>query len=337
MTISNRQQPNTLPLYFDNEIINESNMHKHLGVTLQSNCKWENHIDTIITKCRTLTACLRSFKYQFSRKTLSTLYKSYILPHFDYADVVWDNCPERLTAELESLHLDALRTIIGAVRGTSHNKIYTESGFVSLKERRRRHKLILYFKIVNGLAPAYMNGYLPALVSDVNPYHRRNPFDRHVPPFRTTLYQESFFISTTFIWNSLPDDLKLTDSLSSFKRRLVQNDPIVPPFFFEKGRKAEIAHTKLRLEISDLQEDLVKRHLADDSSCRCGFHTENAFHYFFDCPSYILARTNTIRKLSDSDYTLQSLLYGNSNKSVSENTYIFQLVNDFICQTNRFQ
>ena len=130
------------------------------------------------------------------------------MPHLDYADVVWDNCTDRMSNELEALHLDAIRTITGAVRGTSHNKLYYESGLVSLKERRRRHKLTMYFKIVNNLAPTYINKYLPPLVSSLNPYHRRNPLERQVPQFKTSLYEESFFVSTTYQWNELPGNWK---------------------------------------------------------------------------------------------------------------------------------
>ena len=56
------------------------------------------------------------------------MYKSFILPHFDYADIIWDNCTNTLADELESLHLDAIRTITGAVRGTSHQQLLTETG-----------------------------------------------------------------------------------------------------------------------------------------------------------------------------------------------------------------
>ena len=61
------------------------------------------------------------------------MYKSFILPQFDYADIVWDNCTTKLADELESLDLDAIRTIIGAVRGTSHETLYTEAGMTRLK------------------------------------------------------------------------------------------------------------------------------------------------------------------------------------------------------------
>ena len=63
------------------------------------------------------------------------------MPHFDFPDVIWDNCTNEQVDALETLHLDALRTIIGTVRGTSHHKLYKESGFTSLKERRKRHKI----------------------------------------------------------------------------------------------------------------------------------------------------------------------------------------------------
>ena len=81
------------------------------------------------------------YKYKISRMALETMYKSFIMPHFDYADIIWDNCTETQANMLENLHLEAIRIIIGGVRGTSLQKLYEESGFSTLKERRRRHKL----------------------------------------------------------------------------------------------------------------------------------------------------------------------------------------------------
>ena len=134
-----------LDLYFSNHTLHEKESHKHLGITLQSNCRWGEHVESIIRKAAMLINCLTSFKYKLSRKALEIMYKSFILPIFDYADVIWDNCTEYQATTLENLHIDALRTIIGAVRGTSHAKILSESGFSSLRERRKRHKILQFF------------------------------------------------------------------------------------------------------------------------------------------------------------------------------------------------
>lgn len=337
LTVSTRRQPETLPLKFGEEILIETTVHKHLGVYLQNDCKWNHHVHSIVVKARILVACLRSYKYRLSRKALEMMYKAFILPHFDYADVIWDNCNAMLAVELEKMHLDAIRTIIGAVRGTSHQKLYNESGFTTLQERRRKHKLIVYFKLVNGLAPVYLLDYLPSLISAVNPYHRRKPYDRQMFRCRTELYKHSFFPSATSLWNELPDHIKQTNSIGCFKRFLSRDDPLIPPYVYSKVRKAEIIHCKLRLEISDLNADMFKRHLTNDVFCRCGFHVENCEHFLFDCPLYTNVRATTIDTLPDNNnITVLCAMYGNSDKSLAENTALFYQIQKFILDSKRF-
>ena len=115
MVLTRSLNPLLDPLRFDNTVLVPTDNHKHLGVILQNDCKWDCHINSMITKCRPLISCLRTYKYRLSRKALENLYRSYILPHFDYADVLWDNCTLELSDNLEALHLDARRTMIEIV------------------------------------------------------------------------------------------------------------------------------------------------------------------------------------------------------------------------------
>jgi len=132
------------------------------------------------------------------------------------------------------------------------------------------------------------------------------------------------------------ENCKLLDSLSSFKRFLRLNDPIVPKFYFGNDRFSEIIHTKIRLEISDLHADLVKRHLAEDSSCQCGYQFENAHHYLFDCPNFNNAREATLNKIERTNYTLETLLYGNHMNTLTENQDLFKIVSNYIVMSKRF-
>ena len=92
-----RDQNLVLPLRFEDITLQDTAQHKHLRIILQNNCKWDEHIRSIASKVNLLISCLRSYKYRLTRKTLETMYKSFILPHFDYADVVWDNCTAKLS------------------------------------------------------------------------------------------------------------------------------------------------------------------------------------------------------------------------------------------------
>ena len=337
LTLSNQRQPDTHPILFENTILLESHTHKHLGVVLQNDCRWKSHIESIIAKIRPQIACLRSFKHKFNRKTLEIMYKAYILPHVDYADVVWDNCSIALSNDLENAHLDALRTITGLVRGTSHNKLYSESGFIPLKLRRERHKLTLFFKIVHRLIPTYLSANLPPLVIDINPYHRRRILERQVPNFRTELYRNSFFPSTTVLWNNLPDNIKNIASLSHFKRCLSTNDNQVPPYYYIGCRKAQAIHCRLRLNMSDLHNDMFNRFISEDRSCECGYEEETAYHYLLNCPKYDVARANTINVLPPLATNINTLLFGDQQLSLPFNSYIFLTVQEFITISERFE
>ena len=331
-----RDQNPTQPLYFCDTLLEDTSAHKHLGITIQNDCKWDKHINNVSSKVKLLLNVLHSLKYKLKRKALERIYKSFILPIFDYADIIWDNCTKHQANILENLNLEAIRIITGLVRGTSHAKLYAESGFVSLNERRKRHKILKYFKMINGLTPNYLSDLLPPLVSTINPYHRRRPLERFVPPHRTNLYQSSFIPSTTILWNNLPIAIQQTTSLSKLKSFLSTNDVKIPPYFYSGDRPNQIQHCRLRQGMSNLNYDLYQRHLATNSVCACGHPSETAEHYLLVCPLYTNARTETFSAIHVNILSVDTLLNGSELLTIKENEDIFKAVHQFISKSDRF-
>ena len=272
-----------------------------------------------------------------NRKSLEAIYKSYILPILDYADVIWDNCTERQSDAIEQLQIDALRIITGSVRGTSHISLYNDTGFVPLKERRKRHKLILYFKFTKGLLPEHLAQKFPPLTSEINPYHRRRMQNRDTINCRTELYRHSFFPSATKLWNNLPENIQTSRSFGEFKRYLRKDDTTPPPYFYLGKRKEQILHCKLRLGMSDLNSDLFNRHLTESKSCQCGANKEDPHHYLLACPTYNQIRHETLSNLPPIALDAKTLLNGNRNYSLSFNNFIFSIVHEYILLTRRFE
>lgn len=92
MLISNIHIDENIELKMDNTVLEIVNTHKHLGVTLSSNNKWNNHIDAIIKSASKQVSFLRKIKYKFSSDILNKLYCSYIRSLLEYASEVWDGC-----------------------------------------------------------------------------------------------------------------------------------------------------------------------------------------------------------------------------------------------------
>ena len=81
------------PLFMNGTMLQETNSHKHLGLTLSSSCNWSDHIKNISEKAWSRLNLLRAVKFRDSRKSLEKMYMAYVLPLLEYCDSVWDSCP----------------------------------------------------------------------------------------------------------------------------------------------------------------------------------------------------------------------------------------------------
>ena len=102
--------------------------------------------------------------------------------------------------------MDAYRIITGLRKGTSHDILYNALGLCSLSNRRNHHKLIQFYKILNDEVTSYLDNILVNFNEHQSQYLMRNAKLKHPTP-RTNAYQDSFFISTTDMWNDLSPEL----------------------------------------------------------------------------------------------------------------------------------
>jgi hypothetical protein len=149
------EMANLTPIFFNGIVLENSK--SHLGVTFSSNGKWKDHINEIYAKACRRTNILRLMKHKLDKESPEKLYIGFIRPILEYEGIVWDNCSVQESDLLKSVQLEAARIITGLRKGTSHEKLYTELGWVPLKERRRTNKLILLHKILHDETPEYLS------------------------------------------------------------------------------------------------------------------------------------------------------------------------------------
>ena len=82
-------------------------------------------------------------------------------------------------------------------------------------------------------------------------------------------------------------------------------------WYYFGERSAHVIHCRLRLEMSNHNNDLVNRHLSADPKCSCGYSKETAEHYLLHCPNYSNIRARTILTLPSGQTDIRTLLYGN--------------------------
>ena len=87
----------------------------------------------------------------------------------------------------------------------------------SLRERRRKHRLIHFYKMVHKMTPEFLSELVPPFIHETNRYNLRNANDIQSIHARTALFHNSFIPATVRDWNNLPLQVRQSESLSIFK------------------------------------------------------------------------------------------------------------------------
>ena len=96
----------------DNQVIIEVDSHKHLGVFLSNDCTWHKHIDYVKEKAWDRINVMRRLKFCLDRKSLETIYLTFIRPIIEYVDVACGNC-----TNYEKQELDKIQRYLGLSHG----------------------------------------------------------------------------------------------------------------------------------------------------------------------------------------------------------------------------
>jgi hypothetical protein len=277
---------------------------------------------------------------KIDRQTFKVAYKSFIRPIMEYGDVVWDNnkIDDHSLDQLEQVNVNAARLVCGATARSHLDRLYEENQWEKLCDRRKAHRLTVFYKMAYGQAPLYLLNVLPNPVASRTHHNLRNKNDLQIPYSRVNVHKNSFLPATVEEWNSLDSKIKESPSISAFKRALSKCKKKPPPHFYAGNRHDSAHHCRMRLGCSALKYDLcMELKVIPSSTCACGGGPENANHYLYECPIYATQRTSMMENLYKiGKFNLAILLSGSDTYSNATNCKIFQCVQNFIMETKRF-
>ena len=115
------------------------------------------------TKMNTTIGLLRKLQNLFPNTVLTTVYKAFVRPYFDYGDILYDQVFNlSFQWNLESIQYGAaFLGITSTIWDTSWEKIYQEAGLQSLLSRRWYRKLAIFYKIFKNKSSFYLFNLIP--------------------------------------------------------------------------------------------------------------------------------------------------------------------------------
>ncbi len=192
---------------------------KYLGVYLDCNLTFDKHVEYIADKAAKKLGVIRKVNECLNRSTVLTLYKSLILPLFDYCDTVYMCTSLGNLSKLQLLQNQACRTILLAGRYTSVKDMHCSLKLEMLNDRRNVHMALechknIYFEGQASLA----HFYIPVMEvhGGIRTRHADSKF-MTVPRTRTATGAKAYSVRGPSFWNSLLKDLRIIESYTSFR------------------------------------------------------------------------------------------------------------------------
>jgi len=216
---SNEIIPNNIVI--NNTKIIQTKSMSFLGVIIQENLKWNEHIAFKSNKISKINSLLYRLKHVVPECVLLNIYNALIVPHLSYGIVAWGSAPQSLLKRLVILQKKSLRTISNSRNNCHTAPLFKKFNLLKFNDLVKINCCKLFYRSKINTLPEFHCNKLPT-VGTINPYSTRLSSDVYVHIIVHSIQKQSLNYKIGSAWNSLPAHLKeiSNTSLLAFTKRI---------------------------------------------------------------------------------------------------------------------
>ena len=138
--------------------ITSCNAEKDLGVMFDTSLSFDAHIHNVVNRANQMLGIIKRCFSFLNRDIFLKLYKAFVRPHLEYANVIWNPYLKRQSIMIERVQRRATKLLFEC-RNMSYRERLQYLNLHSLKGRRLRGDLIQTFKIFNQIDDLDMKNF----------------------------------------------------------------------------------------------------------------------------------------------------------------------------------
>ena len=194
---------------------------KYLGVLIDSNLNWQNHVNSVIKKIKRSVGILSKLRHFIGTKTLINIYYALVYPFLTYGIIIarGNTYPSNLQS-LYILQKKCVRIITFSKFDERSSPLFKRLNIIKLFDLVTFYIALFIFKFRNNiLPPVFDSFFIP--VCNIHDHCTRHAarLTYSLPQVRTNYGISNVRFQGARIWNSLDDDVKSL-SISQFKKKL---------------------------------------------------------------------------------------------------------------------
>ena len=195
--------------------------HRNLGLLIDTDLRFTGHIADKTRKAYAALKLIYSIRDTIGTATRIKLCDSLALSHFNFCDIVYNRCLDRVTENrVQRVQNSCIRLVFGLRRRDHVSSSIVRAGWLNMANRRRYHTLSFFHKLLALKTPAYLYNKI-TFRSDVHNVNIRSRGCISPPQHFTAIFERSFTFTLPQYYNPLQHCMKEL-TLSLFKRTLRQ-------------------------------------------------------------------------------------------------------------------
>ena len=151
--------PDDLNITLFSKEITSSKSAKNLGVTMDCNLTYDEHVTQLTSKCIRSLCQINRVKYLFDRRTrtlITIILNSLVFSKSLYCSSVWANTTKKNIELLQTVQNFAARIVSGTRKFDHVTPILKQLQWLPIIEQLTVRDATMVFKCLNGLAPPYL-------------------------------------------------------------------------------------------------------------------------------------------------------------------------------------
>ena len=206
-------------IQFGNSYIRKTDSTKFLGIVIDKNLTFKEHINNISSKVSKSIGILYKLNHSLPSDILKILYNSLILPYLSYGIESWYGAPRYMTNKIFILQKKAIRAVHGLPYSSHTNNHFKTDKILKLQDL---YKLNLCSQLFFYLTSSQNNTVASRfqLHSDIHYHNTRHRNNLVLPHYHRSKSQLSFSFQSIKEWNNIPDEIKQSETGRLFKSKL---------------------------------------------------------------------------------------------------------------------
>ena len=194
---------------------------KILGVKVDSQLTYRNHVAQIKSRAANSIRNIARSNNVLSLSSRIILTNALVVPHYNYADVVYDGCTSDARLSLERSQNYAAKALLGLSKYSSATHALQELKWIPLQQRRKVHQGVFVHKALQH----HSSNHATTTISNLLPQHKHSTRQKsnlklNSRQHSTKLSERSTISKSILAWNSIPTEIRCIESTKNFKDRL---------------------------------------------------------------------------------------------------------------------